>query len=468
MPPTIHFYDSQFIGAPATGQLVSFDSLAISGSEMKRYQASISLRPDVAFKPQSVERGDCFALDMAAGISEYAWSRRAHDLFSTRDALHVGIGNTGTLDSYIRFALYRCLSPLPNTTLPSGAHFLDLLTLCRALNVLRPDSIPVTLPNAWVEQRKREFILNYYPADSRAESVKELAKAITASSPKLMAHAISHSSPDMIGQLCGLVDGRIESLADMRPVFLCHEQLLAEQGYGVFIALGTDPQYRNIVYMIDLQSDLSALVQDRGANISRFIRTEASQRDRPVVRVNLNRIPFASPLGVIDRTAAARLGLNPGVVKRNAELLADKTDICLALLEVSGASDANLNGDPDFQLYGAEYLTSDRALLHQLHRIDPAHWEALIASAQDARITTLGLRLIRRCTPALSSDDEARLWKAHCASRLIGRADESVLAETKLYCHRVASSTMYPLGMRTAARHWLHTTEIRNEFRKDV
>lgn len=468
MPPTIHFYDSQFIGGPAAGQLVSFDSLALSGDHVAQYQTKISLRPDVAFNPQSIEQGDCFALDMTGGISEYEWSRKAHDLFAAQDSLHVGVGNTGVLDSYVRFAFYRCLSLLPNTTHPAGAHYLDLLTVCRALNLLRPESMPISLPNHWGEQRKREFIFNRFPGESRSDSVKEFAKCITAASPKLMAHAIGHSSPEMIGNLCGLVDGRIESLADLKPVFLCHEQLLAGHGCGVFVALGTDPQYRNIVYMIDLQADLAALIDDRGSNVTRFIRTEASQQDRPVVRVNLNRVPFVSPLSVLDRNTATRLGIDASGVKRNAELLIDKVDICLALLEVSSASDANLNGDPDFQLYGAEYLPADRALLDQLHRSAASEWEPLITSAQDARITTLGQRLIRRCAPALLSEDDMNLWRAHCVGRLIGRANEPLIAETKAYCNTIASSNAYPPGMRTAAQHWLQTTETVNEFRKDV
>ncbi|HDS1721564.1 exodeoxyribonuclease I [Pseudomonas putida] len=468
MPPTIHFYDSQYIGAPASGQLVSFDSLSLTGGQVASYQTKITLRPDVAFWPQSIEQGDCFALDMANGISEYEWSRKAHDLFSAQDSLHVGIGNTGTLDSFMRFALYRCLSLLPNTTQPAGAHYLDLLTVCRALNLLRPDSMPVSLPNQWSEQRKREFLFNCFPGDSRADSVKEFAKCITAASPKLMAHAIGHSSPEMIGNLCGLVDGQVESLAELKPVFLCHEQLLDGRGYGVFLALGTDPQYRNIVYMIDLQADLTALVEDRGSDVSRFIRRDASQQDRPVVRVNLNRVPFASPLGVIDRSTASRLGIDASAVKRNAALLIDKVDICLALHEVSGASEASLNADPDFQLYGAEYLPADRELLDQLHRVDATHWQSLITTAQDARITTLGQRLIRRCAPALLSEGDADLWLAHCAGRLLGKSSEARIAETKAYCNNIASSNAYPLGMRTAAQHWLHTTEIGNEFRNNV
>lgn len=468
MPISIHFYDSQYIGAPAHGQLVSFDSLHFSGNEVDRSTVRISLRPDVAFTPQAIEQGDCFDLDLAQGVTEYEWSRLAHTLFATPGTLHVGIGNTSTLDSFVRFALYRCLSTLPNTSIPAGAHYLDLLTVCMAINLLRPDAMPLVLPNTWDEQRKRAYLCQLTPRESRADTVMELARSIMEASPKLMAHAIAHSAPELIGELCGLVDGQVESLSEMKPVFLCHEHLHAEGRFGVFMALATDPQYKNVVYMIDLQADLTALIADRGANVSRFIRTDHTQHDRPVLRVNLNRIPFASPLGVLDRATAARLDIDPGSVKRNAAMLIDKTDLCLALMEVSGASEANLNGDPDFQLFGAEYLAPDKALLKKLHDSAPSDWGGLISSAQDARITTLGWRLIGRRAPALLGKRDTEIWHAHCATRLQGKADELRISATHDYCKNIASSPAYPLGVRAAARHWLHITEIGNESRINV
>ncbi|BAW27053.1 hypothetical protein [Pseudomonas putida] len=460
MQPIIHFYDAQYIGTPALGQLVAFDSLACTASDVRRYSTRIRLRQDVSFSPQAIEQLDCYDQDLGEGETEYEWSRKAQSLFESPATLHVGLGNTSSLDNYIRFAMYRCLSTLPNTELPPGAYYLDLLTVSRALSLLRPDTDPHKLPSQWNERRRRNYVFCKYGNAARAESVKEFAGSLSGANPGMFAHAIAHSSPRQIASLCGLVDGQVESLSILKPVFICHEQLMAPNQFGVFLALGTDPQYRNIVYMVDLQCDLSDLIEDAGESVSKFIRSEAGESHKPVVRVNLNRIPFVSPLGVVDRSTAARLGIDPSLIKSRVAQLQNLPELCLALLEVSGASGANLVADPDFQLYGAEYLEPDKALLRNLHQASPDEWGGLLIRAHDARITALGERLIRRCKPALSSKSEMQAWVAHCASRLVGKGDPSRMQATKDYCSNVAGSLVNPLGMRTAAKHWLHTTGL--------
>lgn len=460
MQPIIHFYDAQYIGTPALGQLVAFDSLACTASDVRRYSTRIRLRQDVSFSPQAIEQLDCYDQDLGKGETEYEWSRKAQSLFESPATLHVGLGNTSSLDNYIRFAMYRCLSTLPNTELPPGAYYLDLLTVSRALSLLRPDTDPHKLPSQWNERRRRNYVFCKYGNAARAESVMEFAGSLSGANPGMFTHAIAHSSPRQIASLCGLVDGQVESLSILKPVFICHEQLMAPNQFGVFLALGTDPQYRNIVYMVDLQCDLSDLIEDAGESVSKFIRSEAGESDKPVVRVNLNRIPFVSPLGVVDRSTAARLGIDPSLIKSRVAQLQNLPELCLALLEVSGASGANLVADPDFQLYGAEYLEPDKALLRNLHQASPDEWGGLLIRAHDARITALGERLIRRCKPALSSKSEMQAWVAHCASRLVGKADPSRMQATKDYCSNVAGSLVNPLGMRTAAKHWLHTTGL--------
>lgn len=460
MQPIIHFYDAQYIGTPALGQLVAFDSLACTASDVRRYSTRIRLRQDVSFSPQAIEQLDCYDQDLGEGETEYEWSRKAQSLFESPATLHVGLGNTSSLDNYIRFAMYRCLSTLPNTELPPGAHYLDLLTVSRALSLLRPDTDPHKLPSQWNERRRRNYVFCTYGDAARAESVKDFAGSLSGANPGMFAHAIAHSSPRQIASLCGLVDGQVESLSILKPVFICHEKLMAPNQFGVFLALGTDPQYRNIVYMVDLQCDLSDLIEDAGESVSKFIRSEADESDKPVVRVNLNRIPFVSPLGVVDRSTAARLGIDPSLIKSRVAQLQNLPELCLALLEVSGASGANLVADPDFQLYGAEYLEPDKALLRNLHQASPDEWGGLLIRAHDARITALGERLIRRCKPALSSKSEMQNWVEHCASRLVGKVDPSRMQATKAYCSNVAGSPANPLGMRTAAKHWLHTTGL--------
>lgn len=468
MSPTIHFYDGQYLGTPSQGQLVSFDSLSCGSDEPRRYSERIALRADVAFSPENVEQLDCFDLDFSTGVTEYDWSRMAQKLFAMPNTLHVGVGNTSALDHFVRYSLYRSLSTLPNTQTPNGAHYIDLLTASRAITLLRPKTMPFDLPNVWSEQRKRDSVQRRFEGPTRADAVLAFARSIWASSPKLMSHAMAHSAPAQIGSLCGLIDGQIDSLATMRPVFMCHEHLLADERWGIYLALGTDPQYANIIYMVDLQCDLTELVQDAGASVTRFIRTHAQQSDRPIIRVNLNRIPFVSPLGVIDGETALRLRIDASTIKRNAAQIALQHDICLSLMEVSGASDNTLKGDPDYQLYGAEYLDSDCELLDTLHTSPRNEWAGLVRTAHDTRITTLGNRLISRLDPALLSETEVKQWHAHCANRLIGNADSGRRAESVKYCSAISGSIAYPLGMRAAALHWLKTVEIGNEPRNNV
>ncbi|MPQ69257.1 hypothetical protein [Pseudomonas sp. MWU12-2323] len=468
MQSTIHFYDAQFIGSPAQGQLVTFDSVACTATEVNRYGTQISLRADVAFNPQTIEQQDLYDVDLAAGVTEYEWSRKAQSLFEQPATLHVGLGNTSTVDHFIRYALYRCLSTLPNTELPVSAHFLDLLTICRAISVLRPQSMPIPINVDWSESRKRDYVFCTGERESRAECVLALARSLVAANPKLMAHAIAHSSPGQIATLCGLVDGHVESLSTLKPVFICHEQLMATRKYGFFLAMGTDPQYTNIIYVIDLQADLTALIEDGGSSVGTFIRTDASQTDKPIVRLNLNRVPFVSPMGVVDAECAKRLNIDLSIIKHNATLLHEQSDLCLALLEEFGASWANLSGDPDYQLFGAEYRAPDKSLIQRIHEASPADWDQILLGAHDARITALGMRLIRRCSPALLGEGETNMWRAHCAKRLIGKADPARIAATKEYCLGIAALTDVPKGMRAAALHWLNTIEIGNEPRINV
>lgn len=468
MQPSIHFYDAQSIGSPSHGQLVAFDSLLYTADKLIRYHTNISLRPDVAFNPQAVEQSDLFDLDIDGGVTEYEWSRKAQVLFEKPRTLHVGLGNTSVVDHFIRFAMYRCLSTLPNTELPPGAHFLDLLTVCRAISVLRPESLPIPINSDWTEQRKRGYVMAQDQAASRAENIMALVRKISVANPKILAHAMAYSSPGQIGVLCGLVEGRLESLSALRPVFICHEHLLTESKYGLFLALGTDPQYANIVYMIDLQADLAGLIDDDGASVTRFIRNDASQTDRPVIRVNLNRVPFVCPLNVVDAATAIRLDIDLAQVKQNVAMLQGRPELCLALMEVSGASEATMTGDADGQLFGAEYLEPDRALIETLHKTSHEDWRFLLTSAHDARITELGMRLIRRCSPALLGKGEANLWRAHCAARLRSRIDPARIQVIQDYCAKVSGTPAYPQGIQAAARHWLYTTEIGNEPNTDI
>lgn len=458
-----HYYDAQVIGNAALGQVVSFDSLVWNGAGQERFSSQIKLRPDAVLLPPKIESSEVFDLDLDKGMTEYDWSRKAEQLFGLPSTLHIGIGNTSTLDNFIRFALYRSLSSLPHTDIGAGYHALDLLTLLRALALLRPQDTPLGFDPEWPETRVRAFVFGLHPWDSHADVVRELFEQIVRANPRFAGYAINHSATKQIESRLGLVDGQIESLSSLKPVFICHETLAAPKRWGIYLAMGTDPQYPNIVYVVDLQADLTSLTEDAGLNVGKFIRSTADQIDRPVMRLNINRLPFVSPLGVLEPETVKRLRIDLRTVAHNVSLLQSQQEVCLSLLELSMGADVSLNADPDYQLYGSEYLEADRALLREMH-VHPMHeWAAFLEKAHDVRIKELGIRLISRFAPALLSEGELREWRAHCADRLIRRIPPDRIEAIRKYCDGMMMAAGYPMGMRSAARHWLATTETGNE-----
>lgn len=461
--PSIHFYDALHIGIPATGQLLAFDSLMCREGTESRYSVNLQLRPDVAFDPVALEDSEGFNLPLDEGVSEYEWSRHAQALFAQADTLHIGVGNTSLVDNFIRYSLYRCLSQLPNTEIQPRSYFLDLLTVSRAISILRPSSTQTMFAPHWSEARRRQAIFQHRATDGRADAVADFAKDLSAANPRLMAHAISYSSPRKIMTLAGMPEGHVEQLDSLKPLFVCHESIMAKEHFGIYLAMGTDPQYENMIYGIDLQADLSDLLRDGGQDISRFIRERPDQIDRPVVRINLNRVPFVCPVTVINPTTAIRLGLDMRIVLSRATALMKMPDLCLALMEVSGVSLANMNADPDYQLYGAEYLNHDLSLLGDLHSRQYCDWDALIHKAHDTRITALGRRLVQRWAPDVMSSVDAEAWRRHCAARLQARIDPKRLPELQGYCTLIAATDAAPKGLRAAAKHWLNTIWMENE-----
>ena len=119
---SIHTFDAQFIGTPALGQVVHFDSILHTATLQERFTSKVMLRPDVSFTPDQVELSDVFNLDFANGLTEYEWCQKVEPILSRPNTLHVGIGSTNSVDKHVRFGLYRNLSTLPHTTVPKGSY----------------------------------------------------------------------------------------------------------------------------------------------------------------------------------------------------------------------------------------------------------------------------------------------------------------------------------------------------------
>lgn len=463
MLENIHFYDTLSVGKPGLGQPVSFHSLFYENGKGRVNTPAISLRSDVSFMNEAVEQSPAFNTSFAQSINEYEWSRIAEGLFKTPNTLHIGIGNTSRQEDFLRYALYRCLSSMPSTDRSESSYYLDLITVLRATALLRPKTLPFIIP-LHDSTAAISSLLFRFPTENRADAVKQIAQRIEEASPRLFSFALKNTTLQRLSDICGLVDGRVESLATLNPVFVTHDSLPGKK-YGCFLTMGTDPQYPNILYMVDLQADLSTLMEEQNS-FSQFINSRPEHSDRPIIRVNLNRSPFISPLAAVGALTAKRLKIDLRLATHNVGLLRQKEDLCLDLMEHTTIFERTHSADPDYQLYGPDYLPADKRILERLHTTGFENWRIELEKAHDPRIHKLGMRIISRFAPSLLNEEEKVNWDAHCARRLFEGLNRDRLEATESTCRKLIQDGHAPSGMLEAANHWIQTIGNRNELNR--
>lgn len=453
----LHFYDLIHIGSPSYGQPIHFDSVLHSGLQRVHQSWNIRLRPDVVFNPMLISQTEAFDQVTENGITEYEWVRAVEPIFQNAKALHIGLGSSGQAYDHLRYSLYRCLSTVPASGNVKGRHQVDLLTVIRAMAILRPSDLPFKVDPCLDDQKLRILVRSKLPGASAADSAYLLIKALYETNPRFIAYAISISTVEALGEKCGLVNQRIESLSLLRPVLVSHESLMHPSRFGAFMAMGTDPEFENIVYMVDLNADLSCVAHEPD-NLEAFIRENPGQTDRPIIRLNLSRLPFISGLAALDSEGWGRTGMCKETVAFNIGLLRGMSDLSLELCELSAGGIVDLSADPEFQLFSTDYIPSDIALLDRIHKTPFDQWPAMWGEAHDQRIARLAEGLIRRFATPLHSKDELQAWNSHCAKRLLKGLPDDRVAALNAYCRFIIGTPSAPVGMRTAAKHWLSTT----------
>ncbi|KKN96070.1 hypothetical protein LCGC14_0169990 [marine sediment metagenome] len=468
MLENIHFYDSAWIGRPADGQPTRFESLMYKSGVGECTTHSIKLRADVAFDPLLVEDSASFSSDLSAGASEYEFARELERLFSTSNTLHIGLGITSEQADVLNHCRYRCLSTLPHCTPPANTFQLDLITVLRAINLLRPPGDELLVDPFAATSVIHSQLLARFPSVLAVDSIKQVMGHIQAHAPKLLKHSLGHTCVNQIQKSFGLESGQIDSLGSVNPLLIVHESI----GPRTFVCgfpIGVDPQDPHLVYMVDLQADLSDLAEDGSENVQRFVRQDPNDRTKPISTLDLTRIPFVCPLSAVDVQTAERLDIDKSVINHNVQLMRYQSELCLAMMDYSEAG-RSTKADPDYQLRSGDYSPQDLHLLEQLHKTEFSEWPALLDRASDSRIKTLAWRLSCRAGASAPKSQAGERWAAHCASRLKAGLSVEQLSRRVQFCKRVLEGpeSASPLGVRTAALHWLSIMEVSNDIKSVV
>lgn len=421
----IHFYDAVTVGKnPAEGQVAQFHSALFNDGQPAQHMATaVRLRDDLWVDPDEFVSHDLFDSSLDEGLDEYTWSREAQRLFSLPGCLHVGLGSSAGYDPFIRNALYRNLAEYPNTGLQKDSHHLDLATVIRAVHTLRPETLPwdmgLRIGTDLQIRRRLMWDAGLAPAN-RALTVRSLLSELHKVSESLVGYAFSRTSASQLKDAFGFEDGAISSFASIKPCFLCHQTILTERRAGMFMPVAVDINHPDIVYLADLESDLTDLCDPDYPSLDSLVRRAPDQTNLPLVRVSLNRIPFMAPLSAVRKEDAARLGINVPVVKANVERLRQSTNVVLRLLDEPIMNETGLPADADHRMLAGDYIESDRRLLTKLHQNQFFDWPTVLEGASDNRLYELGKRLLLRYAPGVMPEQEQSVWKLRVMNRVAG------------------------------------------------
>lgn len=423
--PTIHFYDALPVGKNAAdGQLLGYDSVMTGGESADEIiSQSIRLRDDVFLDPVSVVDSELATLDLLAGCGELEWARVAYRHFTIRDCLHIGVGNSSKADNYIRHGLYRNLLPYPCVGHSEGFYSLDLETVLRAIQFLRPEEYP--WPGAPGPDSPAAF-LHYimwdstYSGGNRALRVKDLASEISKVSPRLLDHALKLSSVSTIKRALGLDDGEVSSLQSVKPSLLLHASIASSRGAVVGMPIGVDVNYPDILFVADLEADVSPLCDPNFKDFQSLVRIHPDDLAKPLVRISLSRLPFVAPLSAARKEDIQRLGINVPLVKANAVKLRQMESLPARLKDDPMLELSSQPADIYHRVLSGNFPVSDLALMKQLHSSSADQWVSLFSRSVDGRFADLGFRLLGRESPESLPRVQRERWSQFLKSRVLG------------------------------------------------
>jgi exonuclease I len=423
MPVAIHFYDAITAGkSPAEGQIVRYHSLICEGSETPQFlEMMVSLRSDVHVDLEAAANSELGSMDLLSGHSELECAKTVHDHFTRPNCLHIGLGNTTRVDPFLRSTFYRNLLPFPCVGLPGNSHYLDLETMLRAIHILRPDEYPWADSPAPANTHSFHHFLMWgakVSGGNRAVRLRDLLEDTHASCPKLVGHAIKHSSIQSIKSALGLDKGEVSDLESTTPVYLVHQSLPSPKGFLLGLPVGVDITYPDILYVADLESDLSQLCNPSVPTYQGFVRNPTSNPNGPLVRVSLSRFPFCAPLSAIRPADASRLSIDIGLVKRRIAQIRSATFLPSRLKEVPVLQLASQPSDVFHRMWAGDFSLKDQALMRELHQTPLGKWLNLAVGASDGRFHELVVRLLGGIAPEILSSGQRSEVDEYAQSRL--------------------------------------------------
>lgn len=412
------FYDAETTGIHTSfDQILQFAAIRTDPDlkEIDRFEARCRLLPHVVPSPGAMRvTGTTPARLLDPALPTHYQMMRAirAKLLSWSPAIFVGYSSLRFDEHLFRQALYKTLHP-PYLTNTGGNARTDALRMAQAALTFAPQALTVPVGPDGKTVFKLDRLApangfnhaNAHDALGDVEATIFLCRILMEKAPEVWSTFMRFSRKPAV----------IDFVSTER--IFCLAEYYFSRPYAWFVtAIGTNPANGSEFYAYNLAvdpDDLFGLSSDELAK-------RMSLNPKPIRQLRSNACPVIVPS---DEAPSITAGLNLGMseIERRAELLHSDPNFCNRLTAAFQASQGIREASPhvEMQIYDG-FFNADAVLMDQFHCVPWEQRLALVDQFTDARLRTLGRRLIHTERPDLLPLLDCQEHDRACARRLLG------------------------------------------------
>ncbi|MGB0833074.1 MAG: exodeoxyribonuclease I [Psychrobium sp.] len=432
--PTILWHDYETWGAdtrrdrPAQFAAIRTDlDLNIIGDPIELY---CELANDYLPAP-----GACFVTGLTPqkvnrlGMPETQFIEKINALFSEPNTTVAGYNNIRFDDEITRQSLYRNFQDPYAREWQNGCSRWDIIDLVRTCYALRPEGINWPTNDDGVVSFRLELLTaangisheGAHDAISDVIATIEMAKLIKERQPKLFDFVYNLRRKAEVNKYFDLVN--------FTPLVHISSKLPATSGCATYIApLAYHPVNKNAVICVNLNMDLSPLLESTSAEISERMYTKRSELGDllPIglKLVHSNKCPVIAPAKTLTKEAADQHGIDRALCRTNLDMLTSNPQLREKVVQVYQIESEHApETNPDLLLYSGGFFSShDKAAMERVVQTPPEQLAALECHFEDSRLDEMFFRYRARNYPLTLSMEEQKRWNDYRLSTMDGQS----------------------------------------------
>lgn len=427
---TFFFYDLETSGLNARSQRVMQFAGIRTDEHLRQVGEPINvlvkLSDDILPDPGAVlVTGITPQQTLGDGLSEPDFCKLLMQEVFTPDTITVGFNNVRFDDEFIRHTLWRNFYDPYEWAWAEGRSRWDMLDVVRMTQALRPDGIEWPVDAAGKAVNKLELIAKAnnlvhekaHDALSDVEALIGVAQLIHTTQSKLFDYLLRLRDKREVAKLVNLENPQPFVYSSGR-----YDAEYEKTTVAFPIAPGVKP---GSVLVYDLRCDPTPFLGASPAALASVLFADAATRQSdgyqrlPVKELSYNKCPAVAPVGVMDKAAQQRLGIDMDVVARHAQLLAKNLSFGGAVKQAFEMREPYApSTDVEGQLYDGFVNDTDKGRMSVVRGAGVSELADFHPSFADDRLVELLFRYKARSFPDSLSEEESRTWEAYRFEKL--------------------------------------------------